>query len=267
MTKFQLLTSVFLFLGSTCLFSQISTTSYSNNVSNIRVQKIDNILLIMYDLERQADIEVYASFDNGVTYRGPLQHVIGAAGNKIAPDRDKIVVWNIANEIGKTDTLNPVIKIVSFNESAGSKIITSSITEKKSFLVADGRNVYFEGRILTQPEVQEMMGNINAVQFYNKGITKNRTGNILILSYGGAVCMSSILCATFAKNSWDGLALGFVVSSITAFPALVSGIILKSTSKNPIKKSVNMYNSTSNQSGVDLKIGVTGNGVGLVMNF
>ena len=38
------------------------------NVSNIRVQQMDNVLIIMYDLAEQANIEVFASFDGGVTY-------------------------------------------------------------------------------------------------------------------------------------------------------------------------------------------------------
>ena len=94
------------------------------NVSNIRVQQEDHILMIMYDLVERADIEVYASFDGGVTYTGPLQYVTGAVGQRVAPGVDKMIAWNVYSEFGEIDYPNTVIKVVSAGLFSGGKEIT-----------------------------------------------------------------------------------------------------------------------------------------------
>ena len=81
------------------------------NVSNIRVQQSDEQLIVTYDLEGSADIEAYVSFDGGLTFRGPLQHVTGAVGRNIPSGRDKIFVWNVFRELGAVDYPNTFIKI------------------------------------------------------------------------------------------------------------------------------------------------------------
>ena len=84
-----------------------------NDVSNIRVQQLDNMIVITYDLAARADIEVFVSFDGGVNYRGPLQYVTGAVGKGIFPKKDNIVMWDVMKEVGEVDYSNVVIKIVS----------------------------------------------------------------------------------------------------------------------------------------------------------
>ena len=74
-----------------------------DNVSNIRVQQMDNVLIILYDLAEQADIEAFASFDGGVTYTEALQHVTGAVGKEVTPGVDKMVAWNVLSEFGEID--------------------------------------------------------------------------------------------------------------------------------------------------------------------
>ena len=88
-----------------------------NSVSNIRVQQHDELLYVTYDLSTQANVEAFVSFDNGSTYRGPLQYVTGAIGKEIAPEKDKIFVWNIVKEAGYVDNQNTVIKIVTAAEN------------------------------------------------------------------------------------------------------------------------------------------------------
>ena len=85
----------------------------SNNVSNIRIQQHDEALIIMYDLSERSDIEVHFSVDGGLTFRGPVMHVIGAVGRNIAPERDKVIVWDVGSELGSVDYENTVVKIVS----------------------------------------------------------------------------------------------------------------------------------------------------------
>ena len=85
----------------------------AKNVSNIRIQQHDAMLYVTYDLTAQADIDIYVSLDNGISYRGPLQYVTGAAGKGIYPEKNKILVWDIVKEVGYVDTPNAVIKIVA----------------------------------------------------------------------------------------------------------------------------------------------------------
>ena len=95
------------------LSSIFGTTSAQNHVSNIRVQQADDQLIVMYDLAERADIEAYVSFDGGATYQGPLQHVSGAVGKDIAPERNKMFMWDIVKEVGYVDYQNVVIKITA----------------------------------------------------------------------------------------------------------------------------------------------------------
>jgi len=94
-----------------CLLSLVATAQ--NNVSNIRIEQMENVLIILYDLNIRADIELHASFDGGITFTGPLKKVIGAVGRGINPEVDKVIAWNVLAEIGEIDNLNTVIKIVS----------------------------------------------------------------------------------------------------------------------------------------------------------
>ena len=84
-----------------------------SSVSNIKVQQSDSLLTVTYKLTEKADIEAYVSFDNGLTFRGPLQHVSGSIGKGQSPDKNKKFVWNIVKEVGYVDYPNTIIKIVA----------------------------------------------------------------------------------------------------------------------------------------------------------
>ena len=101
------------------LFEATSNTSMTlelptgEHVSNVRIQQFDTSLYITYDLAIRANIEVYVSFDNGMNYTGPLKHVTGAVGKGIFQGKDKIIVWNVTNEVGDIDYPKTMIKIVA----------------------------------------------------------------------------------------------------------------------------------------------------------
>ena len=88
----------------------------AQNVSNIRVQQHDTLLVVTYNLAAKANIEAFISFDGGTTYRGPLKYVTGAVGKGVLPEKDKIFVWDVIKEVGYIDASNAVIKIVSTGE-------------------------------------------------------------------------------------------------------------------------------------------------------
>lgn len=100
------------------LCSIFGTVVAQKNVSNIRVQQHDTLLFVTYDLAVKANIDVYISFDNGTTFRGPLKSVSGAIGKGIMPEKDKMFVWDVVKDVGYIDNPNTVIKIVSSGEKA-----------------------------------------------------------------------------------------------------------------------------------------------------
>ena len=100
-------------LTVTLIFCSFLGTLTAQHASNIRTLVSDDQLIIYYDLSEKADIEAHASFDGGATFTGPLQNVIGAVGNAILPENDKVIVWNVVSELGNVDFPNAIIKIVT----------------------------------------------------------------------------------------------------------------------------------------------------------
>ena len=113
------------------------------NVSNIRIQQADHILMILYDLAEQANIEVYASLDGGETYTSSLQHVVGAVGLGVPPGMDKVIAWNVLEEIGSVDIPNFVIKVVASNE------VGQKPTQTSFDFFSEGKEItfYYPGRV------------------------------------------------------------------------------------------------------------------------
>ena len=99
------------------------TATAQDIVSNIRVQQSDHILMILYDLAERADIEVFASFDGGETYSEPLKHVVGAVGKGIDVGMDRVIAWNVLDEVGAIDIPNMIVKIVSTNIAELDRIV------------------------------------------------------------------------------------------------------------------------------------------------
>jgi hypothetical protein len=82
-------------------------------VSNTRVELVDSVLLITYNLEAKSDIELHISIDNGERFIGPMQLVSGAVGKGIEPENNKIMMWEIVEEIGLMDFSNVVVRVVA----------------------------------------------------------------------------------------------------------------------------------------------------------
>jgi len=138
------------------MFTLLGISYAQNHVSNIRIQQHDAMLYVTYDLDVTSDIEVFVSFDNGVNFTGPLQHVSGAVGNGILPEKNKILVWNIFKEVGYVDNSNIIVKIVSnaaiSTENVANAVISIEQPQKpkkepsphsKFYLGITGGNVIF----------------------------------------------------------------------------------------------------------------------------
>ena len=81
-----------------------------NKISNVRVQVVDTIVVVTYDLGVKADIEAFVSLNNDGKFM-TLKEVSGAVGKSILPEKNKIIIWNVVKELGYVDFPNAVIKV------------------------------------------------------------------------------------------------------------------------------------------------------------
>ena len=139
-------------------------------------------------------------------------------------------------------------------------------------LITYNRKVYLNGIKLSQDEVRNtMIGSDLPLYLYNKGIKKNRNGNIW--SWSG-ISVSAIGLVLGAINDFDDSSVSnfgsvlCIAGIVATLPGTIVGIVLKEDSKKLIEQSVEMYNNSINKStGIELKFGISGNGIGMVLNF
>ena len=140
-----------------------------------------------------------------------------------------------------------------------------------NMLAVDGRSVFMNGKKLNKDEVRSIMTNTEALRLYNKGISKNKTGNfwlgtgvfLIAIGIGGIVDLS--LAGEYSAGEIIGPAAIYLVPGAGLS---IIGISIKAGSKKHIRNAVNMYNSEIGKtSSTELKFGFTGNGIGLALNF
>jgi hypothetical protein len=144
----------------------------------------------------------------------------------------------------------------------------SPVTPNK-VLVADGIKVYLNGKKLTKNNVRhEMSINTDALQLYNKGIRKNKSGKALLgsgigLSVAGLgmLIAGSILSGSLPKAGGAVLGCGLAMTG--------GGIALKIIGKKQVRKAVDLYNtgSISQNYKPEIYLGAALNGVKLTVNF
>jgi len=141
---------------------------------------------------------------------------------------------------------------------------------KPALLTTKGRRVYAGDIMLTKDEVCLTMANTQALQLYNKGISRNKKGNTWLITYGAGIVAASVtggLLLDVSGGFVGGVAVGAFTAAAFGSPMLVTGAILKLNGNSNIRKSVNMYNNGGKTLNAELKFGFTQNGVGLALNF
>ncbi|MDR0287632.1 MAG: carboxypeptidase-like regulatory domain-containing protein [Clostridiales bacterium] len=132
------------------------------------------------------------------------------------------------------------------------------------FLIAIDSKVYLNDYYnrLSKSAVRKLMAdNTVALQLYNKGMSSNTAWNILGISGLSMFAVGSTMAVISDDNGLYsvGLAVTFI------------GAVLKIRSIKLVKKSVNMYNygipNVNKTTGMELKFGITGNGVGVALSF
>jgi len=153
-----------------------------------------------------------------------------------------------------------------------------------NILFAKKRNVGSISRVsstateLSKYEVRAMMNNPEALRLYNRSMAFNTTGDICLIT--GTLTLTIFtfipLMSQMSKER-DGVTIteedkartnnltGAIMA--TGAAAVITGLILKSSSKSLVKKSVNIHNNGIKNTDIELKVGFIANGVGLTLNF
>jgi hypothetical protein len=150
------------------LSSLFGVVTAQEHVSNIRLDQRNDMLHVTYDLAVNADIEVFASFDGGATYRGALQRVSGAVGKGVAAGNDKVLIWNILREVGYVDNSNIVIRISANAVTSSENSAVISIEKPKHSKYYFG----FQGGISTSEDIiaAGLLLGLNGAYFFNHQI-------------------------------------------------------------------------------------------------
>ena len=193
---------------------------------------------------------------------------------------------------GSNDLIEIVQKIVG--EMFGQTVIPAEIPRQtdrpivattpalpvEGTLTTYRKTIYRDFQKLSKNEVRGLMANTDALRMYNKGLSRNRNGNIWILSglcvsAGGAfIYTSQPFERQYTYTGSDGnlyygyekTMLGVVIAG-TGAVMMITGATLKVTSKSYVRKSVDLYNTGKNRSNVELKFGITGNGARVALHF
>ncbi len=158
------------------------------------------------------------------------------------------------------------------------------LNRKPSYLTfdTDGGEVVANGEVLPEIEVRRILYNTAGASLYSKGISRYKIGRSLItwgrgFIGGGLGCIAAPFVSAFDSDNeyveYSGeMVVAFVCIGVVAVGVgigmLIPGLIIKSIGKRNIIKAVNAYNyGGRTASGVDLKLGFTNHGVGLVLTF
>ena len=154
---------------------------------------------------------------------------------------------------------------------------------KPVMLVANKRMVLQDDRELDKYEVWQIMTNTDALQLYDKGLLRNRNGNLCLIT---GICLSAggVFITAAKPFEWrynyyeyDDLYYGYKDEKLNnvlggslmaaGVVMMITGVTLKTTSKTFIRQSVDSHNGQKTTSGVELKFDFTGNGVRLALRF
>ncbi len=89
------------------------SVAFAQNVTNVSFHQEGNKVIIMYDLDKQADVSVFMSTDGGVTYGNALQHVTGAVGKNVTAGTGKRIEYDVLAEYDKLQGEDFVFKVAA----------------------------------------------------------------------------------------------------------------------------------------------------------
>ena len=166
----------------------------------------------------------------------------------------------------------PISAAATKNPTPVSQVATTpsqtSTISNMDRLVARGMSVYQNNKKLTSNEVkQKMWVNQEALDLYFKGKSRNKTGNILLIA-GSVVTVCGIgALYVGSEDENDAVMAAGALSSAVGIGAVTYGFLYRIAAKQFVQSSVNTYNRGNHTSQVEVEVGLTQNGIGLVMRF
>lgn len=237
-----------------------TTVIVQNHVSNIKFQQHDTLLYVTYDLAEKADIDIFVSFDNGVTYRGPLKYVSGDVGKDILPGNDKSIVCNMFTIVGYDNSPSMTINIIATTPFIPKVTPVAELPALVTFnrrIYIDGweldkykwqmQKVYMDTWKLHKYEVYQIMrANADEIVLYEKG-RRNITPGIISYSLGGA----AITCGIVGIGAGiAGEKTGWIVGVPCTLGSMLFTFIgwqLLSKSEDYLINATDMFNSKNNK--------------------
>lgn len=241
-------------------------------VSNVRAMQQDTTLVIVYDLNGQANTNLQVSFDGGSTFK-PAKTVSGEIGKSTAAGNNRIVYWNATKDEGYFDCDKMVFKVTATGRIAAEKPVVAEVTPGEE-LEYRWRHVYQNGNNdITRGYKGFLRDNCpQAYRAYKSKWHGMFWGGLLTTFCAAPFCVGALL---------DGSSFGMGTCFGMMSACVITGIPLMCCSTIAARRhSVKVYNSTcgaldataleskkKSESAVQLSLGTSANGLGLALQF
>ena len=186
-----------------------------------------------------------------------------------------LLVVSLSHAIGQDS------KFAEF-EVAG--IFDHAIDETPPILTVRGRVVHQESQKLTKKQVRGLIVNNDALRMYNKSLIRNGSANLLITTGILSVAGGTVVAVTqpfeiihyyvdehnndyyeYRDEQYAYIIGGSIATAGVAM--IITGALMKKTSLQMLKKSIDLHNTRRNRANIELNFGFTGNGVRFALNF
>ena len=151
-------------------------------------------------------------------------------------------------------------------------------------LTADKMNIYHDGVLLGKEQINQAFAQSIALDIYKAGKRRNNWGTGMVLTgyaalgFGIGLVIGTIIEGGYYDYDYSTGNEYYVPTDYSFYldgggfiaaggGLLIGGYKLKSTAKTKIKEAVNVHNNSFTSSNVELNVGFTQNGIGLVLNF
>ncbi|HLP73770.1 MAG TPA: hypothetical protein VK155_12765 [Bacteroidales bacterium] len=197
--------------------------------------------------EETPDIIKYREFENAT---GPLYSI----------DKTKVesVKYSKKARTAKENQPNNVVTPAK-DELSAEQPSSETLTVKKRYVLQDGR-------VMSTRQVKTIMeDNQQALELYTKGHKQCNSSNAC--AYG---IIGTCLAANLVTNKMEGDSKMTILGTALAISGglVISGIVLASSGKKKIRRSVDLYNSGANKPvSYKLDFKISGQGVGVALRF